>query len=117
MEIIFREVDGNVLVVAPDGGLDRITGPELVAGLEKMIAAGMHNIIVDCTKLAFVSSLGVATLLQLHKRMRDLGGDVKLASVRSLVIDILKLARLDQMFEIYDDVDRARLAYRSDDAG
>ena len=113
MEIVFREVDQNILIVSVDGGLDKTTGPQLNAALEKLIAAGMNRIIIDCSGLRFISSLGIATLIKLHRRMRKQGGDVKLASPSGVVFDVLKLARLDKLFELYDNVDRARLAFRA----
>jgi anti-anti-sigma regulatory factor len=46
--------------------------------------------------------------------MRRKGGDVRLAGVRGLVTQVLTLAHLDRLFELYPDVERARLSWRSD---
>ncbi len=46
--------------------------------------------------------------------MAKQGGDVKLAAVRSLVVDLLGHLNLDRLFEIYPDVDSAMEAFDSE---
>ncbi len=115
MELHIEEVEHNVLIVAVDGGLDGTTAPQLTQGLEKMLSAGMNQIILDFSKVSFISSLGIGTLITLHRRMKKRGGDVKLASLQGVVWEVLRTARLDSLLEIYPDVNRARLAFRPPD--
>ncbi len=116
MEFRFKEVDPNALIVTVDGGLDRTTSVQFVDAIEKMIATGLCHIIVDCGKLRYISSYGIGTLIRLHKRMRKRGGDVKLASLHGVVWDVLRTASLDKVFNIYPNVERARLAFRPKDS-
>lgn len=116
MEFLFREVDGDVLVVSADGGLDGDTAPQFHAELEKLVESGMRKMIIDCTRLTYVSSYGLGVLLRLHKRLAGLGGDVKLAAVPGMVAAVLRVSKLDSLFSIYPDVDRARLEFRPRDA-
>jgi len=44
--------------------------------------------------------------------MKQLGGDVKIAQVQGLTAQALHLSHLDSLFEIYPDVNRARLSFR-----
>ncbi|MCC5831243.1 MAG: STAS domain-containing protein [Phycisphaeraceae bacterium] len=112
MEFLITEVDGDVMVLAVDGGLERDTVEQFNRTLEKIIDMGVRRIIVDCRKLSYISSYGLGVLLTLHRRMKKLGGDVKLAGVPSAVISVLAVTHLSGYFDIHDDVSRAKLAFR-----
>lgn len=116
MELRLLDIDrtNNVMVVAIDGGLDSRTAEEFSTQVERLVEGGISRIIVDCAELTYVSSAGLAALLRVHARMRRKGGDVRLAGVRGLVTQVLTLAHLDRLFELYPDVERARLSWRSD---
>ncbi|MEM0915061.1 MAG: STAS domain-containing protein [Planctomycetota bacterium] len=112
MEITFKETEDNVLVVNLDGGVDSTTAKELNEALGKMVDAGFNRIVVDCSNLNFISSLGIGTLVTLHRRLKKRGGDVKLACLYGTVWDVFKVSKLDLIFNIFDDVSRARLSFR-----
>jgi hypothetical protein len=44
--------------------------------------------------------------------MTDYGGDVKVAGLTGIVAQVISMARLDRLFQVYPDVNRARLAFR-----
>lgn len=112
MEFVYHETDKDVLIVSADGGLDLSTAGQFQTELEQLIDAGLRKIIVDCSRLTFVSSYGLSVLVRLHGRLAKHGGDVKLAAVPGRLASLLSLTRLDTLFGLYEDVDRARLAFR-----
>jgi len=116
MEFCYDESEHDVLILRADGGLNSQNAAEFVLGLEKLIDAGLRRIIVDCTALEYVSSYGLGVLVGLHSRLRKHGGDIKLAGLRGTLADLLHVTRLSALFEIYPDVNRARLAFRPKDA-
>lgn len=116
MEFYTHEVDRDLMVVAIDGGLDGSTIDQFRSGVEQLLEGEITKVIIDAENLRYVSSLGVGELLTLHRKMKKRGGDVKIASLHGVVFDILRLAKLDSLFEIYDDLERARLAFRPKDA-
>lgn len=107
MELYFRRVHDNVLVLSADGGLDSANAAQFVEELEKVVAAGARNVVVDCGKLTFVSSYGLSVLIRLHKKLAEKGGDVRLAAVESRFLELLALTHLNRVFRIYDNVDDA----------
>jgi anti-sigma B factor antagonist len=111
MEFYYHEIDHSVLILSADGGLNSDTAKPFVEQLEKLIDAGMNQIIVDCTNLEYISSYGIATLIGLHKKLSR-GGDVKIAAPKSIVLRALTVARIAKILQIYPDVDQARLAFR-----
>ena len=99
-------------MIQADGGLNAGTAPQFMGDLEKLVDAGLRKIIVDCTKLNYISSYGLGVLMTVHKQMAKHGGDVKICCVKSVVHDVLRLVKLDQFFQSYADLNRARLAFR-----
>ena len=107
MELYFHEVRRNVLVLSADGGLDSTNAEEFAQKLETLVRSGARNLIVDCGKLGFISSYGLAVLVRLHKRLAEVGGDVRLAAVQSRVYELLELTHLNRVLHIYANVDEA----------
>jgi len=116
MEVYCHELDKDVLIISADGGIDRQTSGQFVERILKLIEDGMTKIIVDCDKLTYISSWGLGVLLRLHKRAKAAGGEVKIANVHSRIVALLNVTRLNRIFEIYPDVNRARLEFRPGDA-
>jgi anti-anti-sigma factor len=112
VEFYYHEIDKDVLILRADGGINKDNAREFVADLEKLVDAGLTKIIVDCEGLDHISSFGIGVLLRVHKRIAKLGGNVKLAGIHSGLVRILQIARVDELFDIYPDVNRARLAFR-----
>lgn len=112
MEIFFHELDRDVLILSADGGLNAKTAAEFLRELEVLVDAGLTKMIVDCTHLEFISSYGVGLLVRLHHKLAARGGDVKIAAAHSMVLQAMNVMRLGNIFGIYPDVNRARLAFR-----
>jgi anti-anti-sigma factor len=116
LQFYYHELDNSVLILAADGGINADNASQFVSDLEKVVDAGIRKIIVDCTNLEYVSSYGIGVLLRLHKHLAGHGGDVKFAGVHSAIVRVLQIARVDALFDLYPDVNRARLAFRPPDA-
>jgi anti-sigma B factor antagonist len=116
MEFFFHELDKSVLILSADGGLNEDTATEFVRQLESLVDTGLTRIIVDCTRLDYVSSYGVGVLVRLHNKLAQHGGDVKIAAPQSRILQVLTVMRMGKVFDIYPDVNQARLAFRAKDA-
>lgn len=117
MEFFFHEVEKDVLILSADGGLNAATGAEFVRQLESLVDGGVKKIIVDCTRLEYISSFGVGLLVRLHNKIAARGGDVKIAAPKSLVLQALNVMRMGRLFGIFPDLNQARLAFRQKSPG
>ena len=115
MEFYYHELDKSVLILSADGGLNADTSVDFVKQLESLIDFGVKQMIIDCSKLTYISSHGIGVLVRLHNKLKKHGGHVKIASPPGFVLQALTMVRLGKVFEIYPDVDRARLAFRDKD--
>jgi anti-sigma B factor antagonist len=112
METYLGEADEQVIVIVADGGLNKGTAGQINDVVQRAIDCGMRGVIVDCARLDILSSAGLASLLMLHRRMKDHGGEVKIAGLQGMSVQVLRLAKLDGIFQLYPDVAQARLSFR-----
>ena len=86
MKINFSKTN-DTLNVALDGRLDTITAPELEGFFEDNYD-GNAAIVIDCEKLAYVSSAGLRVLLSTHKKSK---GSMKLVNVCELIMEVFDI--------------------------
>lgn len=93
MEFYWDEIDGDVLVLTADGGLNGQTAEQFVQSIGKLVDAGCTKLIVDCQKLQHVSSSGLGVLIRLHRLMKGHGGDFKVCGLRGMAPQVLAVTR------------------------
>lgn len=112
METYLDEIDDEILVLVADGGLDAHNARALAGKLDTLISAGIHDVIVDCSRLTFMSSSGIGTLLKLNRQLNARGGRVHLAGTTGAITQVIRLARLENVLGVHPDVGRAKHALR-----
>ena len=94
MKINFNKTEGN-LTVSPDGRLDTTTAPELETFLSEQYDGGM--LVIDCEKLAYISSAGLRVLLSAQKKTK---GNMKLTHVCELVMEVFEMTGFADILNI-----------------
>jgi len=98
----------NVLQL--EGEIDLYTSPEVAESLRTMIAKKPKVVVVDLGKVTFVGSSGLAALIEGTQNVQEYGGKFALIGVQESVQHILEIARLDQVFRVFPDIDSALVA-------
>ena len=75
-----------------------------------MIQDKPRQVVVDLTKVTYLDSSGLAVLIEGMQNVQKYGGRFGLAGVQEDVKHVFDIARLDQVFQIYPDVDTALAA-------
>lgn len=70
------------------------------------------RLVIDFTNVNFLSSIALSMLLKLRRRADVYGGEVVLAHVRSEVMRLFRITRLDKLFLTFDSVDDAVAHFR-----
>ena len=72
-----------------------------------MIARKPAQLLVDLSGVTYVDSSGLAALIDAMQRVQQYGGKFGIVRLQETVRSIFEIARLDQVFQIYPDVDSA----------
>lgn len=102
MHISVKEMN-RVDLVEVNGRIDSSTAPELGQTLSGQIDAGTVNIVVDLSGVDYMSSAGLRELVSALKRVKNSGGDVRLCNPSERAMEVLELAGLSSIFQIFDD--------------
>jgi len=94
-------------IVNLDGSADMSEVHTLRNQLETLSTEHQNNIIVDLSRLNFISSMGLGSLIQAHRQCRQEQGTLCLVNPQEAVARLLKTTQLDQLFSIYHSVDEA----------
>jgi|SRR5436190_2179002 len=106
-------IEGDILTIVLKGDLDSISTDEFSQLVKQHLDAGHSRIIIDCRWLGYISSLGIGALVALQTRLKRKGGAVKLAAIQGPVMKILHTVRLDQILDIYGDLEFARQSFHA----
>ena len=97
----------DVTLLALDGGLDHTTTALFVAEMDGLLEAGNARVVLDLAKLTYVSSWGLAAMVRVHHHFAARGGRIAFANLHSAMAMILRLSRLDHLFDLYPTVEAA----------
>ena len=86
---IHKSENGSELVLEVEGRLDTMTAPELEAELGKSLE-GFDSLVLDFSKLEYISSAGLRVLLSAHKAMSGKGG-MKVTHVNEIVQEVFEV--------------------------
>ncbi len=95
----------NVLPL--EGEIDLHVSPRISASLSAIIATKPKQVVVDLSKVSYIDSSGLAILIEGMQSVAAYGGKFALAAMQETVRPIFEIARLDQVFQIFPDVDAA----------
>lgn len=92
----------RVDLVEVGGRVDSSTAGQLGEVLNEQLER-VPNLVVDLSKVEYISSAGLRELVAALKRARTAGGDVRLSAPSEQVSEVLQLAGMDAVFQIFDD--------------
>jgi len=103
MQHEITEQEGAV-IVSFEGDVDLQTSPDARKVLLECVQR-KKPILVDLSKVGYIDSSGVASLVECFQSARKVGQNLALVSVSDGALRVLQLARLDKVFKICDTVE------------
>ena len=89
------------------GEIDLHVSPSVTASLNAMIAKKPRRLVIDLSGVNYIDSAGLAALIQAMQKVEGYGGKFLLSGLQETVRSIFEISRLDQVFQIFPDVDAA----------
>jgi anti-sigma B factor antagonist len=103
-----RQHRANVLPLK--GEVDLHVSPAVTQSLNAMTEEKPERIVIDLSCATYIDSAGLAALILAMQTVEAYGGRSLLAAVDETMRSIFETSRLDQIFEIFPDVDAALAA-------
>lgn len=100
LDVREQETDG-VLVLVLEGFLDAHTAPAFEKTLAAAVDRQRHRIVVHCPGLTYISSTGLGVFMAFLDRIREAGGDIKLAGVPPKIYKVFDLLGFPQLLEFH----------------
>ncbi|NTV51990.1 MAG: STAS domain-containing protein [Candidatus Firestonebacteria bacterium] len=97
----------DIAVVRMSGYIDTHSGPGLAQALNKIFEGKCNKIVCDLENVNYISSAGWGVFIGEIGRVRNLGGDLKLAAMLPEVEEVYKVLEFDVILKHYPDLDEA----------
>jgi anti-sigma B factor antagonist len=92
----------GVLIVEVEGQLIVGNRQELKATIQQALDHGERKLLVDFAKTGYIDSSGLGALVSISKKVREQGGELRLAGLNEDLRSLFELTKLDTLFGIAD---------------
>lgn len=102
------EDHGKVCILSPQGDIKVGDGDvALRESVQQQTARGCSRIVLDLRHVRYMDSAGIGELVACLKRVRESGGDLKVANLSQRVSDAFHALQLVKILAIYKDTEEA----------
>jgi anti-sigma B factor antagonist len=105
----FSQVKGpkGVVVVQVDGQLIVGNRHELKDLVQAALERGERRLLIDFSRTGYIDSSGLGALVSISKRIREAGGELRLAGLNDDLRSLFELTKLDTLFTITETPEQA----------
>lgn len=93
----------DILIYYIKGDVDINTSPDMRKNFDTVANRQEKKIIINLSGVSYIDSSGLATLVEMLKKVRKYGGKLKLSSLADKVKSLFEITKLEKLFEIYDN--------------
>jgi anti-sigma B factor antagonist len=106
MEMRVDTLDGGITRISLTGRMDYAGATEIDAGFMESANSGKF-LLVDLSKVTFLASMGIRTLITTAKALKERGGKMILFGPDMMVAKVLKTSGTDMLIPVYYDLSLA----------
>ncbi len=108
---IETNISESITTISLSGRFDATVVGRFKEFLNSLSPNGAERYVVDLANLQYIDSGGLGCLVSFLRRVRQNGGDIKVATLSGKVRAVFELTKLHRIFEIYDDSSAAIKSY------
>jgi anti-sigma B factor antagonist len=98
---------GEVTIIEVEGQLIVGNRQDLKQKVLDELERGVRKVLVDFSRAGYIDSSGLGVLVSLAKKIREMGGDLRLANLNDDLQTLFELTKLDTLFQISETRERA----------
>lgn len=119
LDIKLKTIDGDDASALAEmtGAIDGNTVPSFQATLEEIKTKGIQRLVLDMSKIKYVNSTGLGSLVKYADTFKSSGGGMALIKVPAKVKIVIEMLGLNAFFDICADLDAALNALKAAGGG
>jgi anti-sigma B factor antagonist len=106
LEIAFEEID-DICIFKMSGVMDHVGGSRFFKQKFLLSLAKFRKIVLDFMDLTFFDSLSVSVLLDMHKLLKETGGQMRICGANYIIEDLFTTLNINAVIPIYPDREQA----------
>ena len=106
MNLVLEEKD-RYAIMRLEGRLDATTSPVLEGKIDELMHKKILCLLIDFSRVDYLSSAGLRFLLSATKRYKSLGGLLAISSIAEEVMEIIRMAGFEKILKIYPNEKKA----------
>ncbi len=107
MTFTVSNAPNGVVIVSVDGQLIVANRNELKDRILEALEAKEGRFVLDFSGTGYIDSSGLGVLVSVSKKIREAGGNLRLAGLNEDLRMLFELTKLDTLFKICDTTDEA----------
>ena len=108
---IRKDAENGVVVLGVDGQLIVGNRHELKQKALESLEGGERRFLIDFSSTGYIDSSGLGVLVSMSKKIREAGGELRLAGLNDDLRTLFELTKLDSLFAIYHSVEDGLKAF------
>jgi anti-sigma B factor antagonist len=101
----------GVAVVQVEGQLIVGNRQELKELVQTALDSGERRILIDFSRTGYIDSSGLGALVSISKRIREMGGELRLSGLNEDLRSLFELTKLDTLFAIAETPQQALTSF------
>ncbi|MBI4335348.1 MAG: STAS domain-containing protein [Candidatus Omnitrophica bacterium] len=97
-----RKVIGDVTVSSLSGEININTSPDLRKVFDDIIGKKAVKVILDLSGVNYIDSSGLATLIEMLRRMKKYEGKLRLCNLSDKIKSLFEITKLTKLFEMFE---------------
>jgi anti-sigma B factor antagonist len=109
----FSQTKGSngVVVVQVEGQLIVGNRHELKDLVQGALERGERRLLIDFSRTGYIDSSGLGALVSISKRIREVGGELRLSGLNDDLRSLFELTKLDTLFSITETPEQALTSF------
>ena len=103
---------GAVAVLRMEGDIDEAGVDTLREAMLGCISSSRFNIVMNLSRVRFISYMGLGVLVERLRKVRACGGDIKLVGVNLYTERLFRMVGVTSLFETYTSEPQALRVYQ-----
>ena len=100
---IKTEKEKNITVVTVEGKIDAVTAPTFEKALLNLIDKGEFSFLLNFSKLEYISSAGLRSILAVAKQLKSKDGRILFLGLRGPVKDVFNISGFGTIFKVFEN--------------